>query len=500
MKKYYSLLILMLLAPALSAQIDTTFHTTYGGLSHDYGRCIVETPDSGLVIVGSTSSFGNGLSDVYLIKIDTAGFPIWSKYYGGPDIDWGNWLDMTADNGFIITGYTNGSGAGGYDILLIKTDSVGNEEWSRTYGGSDWDFGYEVHQTNDGGYIIVGETYSFGAGNNDVYLIKTDSVGDTLWTRTFGGAAEDYGRSVKSTFDGGYIIAGATASFGAGELDAWLIKTDSIGDTLWTRTYGGDSADFANSVYQNSDTTYIVAGGSHSCDSANSDLYLFKTDSIGDTLWTICFGGPNNEMWFDAIQKSDGGYAIIGYTETTIIGGGGDDIYYYLITSNGFYQLLTTFGGSGDERGYAIKQTSLGGYVMVGHTNSYGLGMNDVFVIRTDATGLTGNPPVVSYYDSLLIGLPNPYTSIESVNFYPNPLTNFATIDLSGISGASENIDIHIYDILGRKVRLFNKIKTNKFKFEKGNLANGVYVYKVIFSPYSFHKPITGKFSVVSSH
>ena len=156
--------------------------------------------------------------------------------------------------------------------------------WERTYGGSDWDIGFSVAQTSDGGYIVAGRTESLGAGLTDVYLVKTDAVGDTIWTRIYGGSGSDEneGASVAQTSDGGYIISGMTYSFGAGG-DVYLVKTDSVGDTIWTRIYGGSSMDWGNSVAQTSDGGYIVAGMTESFGAGSWDVYLVKTDSLGYT-------------------------------------------------------------------------------------------------------------------------------------------------------------------------------------------------------------------------
>jgi hypothetical protein len=145
-------------------------------------------------------------------------------------------------------------------IPLFALPAFAQQTWERTYGGTNDDLGYSVQLTTDGGYIITGETWSFGAGYTDVYLIKTNASGDPLWTRTYGGTNHDWGNSVQQTSDGGYIIAGQTLSFGAGNWDVWLIKTNASGDTLWTRTYGGPDADKGNSVQQTTDGGYIVAG------------------------------------------------------------------------------------------------------------------------------------------------------------------------------------------------------------------------------------------------
>ena len=162
--------------------------------------------------------------------------------------------------------------------------------WTKTFGGSSGDGGYKVQQTTDGGYILLGGTSSFGAGNSDIWLIKTNSYGDTIWTRTFGGSDNDVGWSVIQTDDEGYIIIGTKNPYGI-NADVWLIKTDSFGNTLWTKTYGGNDEDSGNSIQQTSDGGYIITGMTASYGAGNGDVWLLKTDSLGDTLWTHTYGG-----------------------------------------------------------------------------------------------------------------------------------------------------------------------------------------------------------------
>jgi hypothetical protein len=200
-----------------------------------WGMSVQQTADSGYVIAGYYSPFdrpGGGPHDVLLMKANAQGDSLWTKVYGGSNYDEGYSVQQTDDGGYIITGYAGSFGEGDRDVYLVKTDSLGNTLWTRTYGGTYNEAGNSVEQTTDGGYIIAGWTYSFSAGTPDsgnVYLIKTNSSGNTLWTRTFGGTGEDQGRSVQQTVDGGYIIAGYTYSFGAGGADVYLIKTDSLG-------------------------------------------------------------------------------------------------------------------------------------------------------------------------------------------------------------------------------------------------------------------------------
>jgi hypothetical protein len=188
--------------------------------------------------------------------------------------------------------------------------------FQRTYGGRDYDEGSSVTQTADNGYIIAGRTESFGAGHADVYLVKTDANGDTVWTRTYGGTAYDLGHSVAQTADGGYIITGWTRSFGAGNYNVWLIKTDASGDTIWTRALGGTGYDYGHSVAQTANGGYVVAGHTNSF-GVGRDIWLIKTDPSGDTTWTHTYGGTDYDCGYSVAQTTDGGYVIVGRTTTS---------------------------------------------------------------------------------------------------------------------------------------------------------------------------------------
>ncbi len=354
---------------------------TFGGSGTDSGWSVQQTSDGGYIIAGYTWSYGAGSTDAWLIKTDADGNDVWDKTFGGSDYDYGNFVQQTSDGGYIITGSTESYGVGNRDVWLIKTDADGNDVWDKTFGGSSGETGYSVQQTSDGGYIIAGETGSYGAGARDVWLIKTDSDGNDVWDKTFGGNLHDKGCSVQQTSDGGYIIAGETVSYGAGGLDVWLIKTDADGNDIWKKTFGGASTDWGRSVQQTNDGGYIIAGDTRSYGAGESDVWLIKTDADGNEVWNKTFGGSTSFDHGRSVQQtSDGGYIIVAELYMSEY-----SVWLIKTDADGNEVWDKNFGGDGFDRGNFVQQTSDGGYIIAGETASYGAGARDVWLIKTYA-------------------------------------------------------------------------------------------------------------------
>ncbi len=364
----------------LSCAMVQKWERTFGGAGTDNANSVRQTSDGGYIITGYTDSYGSGSTDAWLIKTDSTGKEKWNRTFGRSGYNYGYSVLQANDGGYIITGSIGALLSS--NVWLIKTDVSGNKLWDKTFGGSKSDGGSggrSVQQTSDGGYIIAGNTYSYGAGGSDAWLIKTDLNGNKLWDRTFGGSNSDAANSVQQTSDGGYIIAGNTYSYGAGGSDAWLIKTDLNGNKLWDRTFGGSNSGAANSVQQTSDGGYIIVGAN------NNNAWLIKTDSSGKNEWDKTFGGPGNDDANSVLQANDGSYIIIGSTRS--FGAGEDDI--WLIKTDAFGNSLwdKTFGGSNYDQGGSIQPTNDGGYIIVGGTIPVGAEDFDSCLIKTDANG-----------------------------------------------------------------------------------------------------------------
>jgi len=256
---------------------------TIGGINDDEAYSIVQTVDGGYAVAGYTTSFGAGSYDFYIVKLDASGTPLWSKTIGGTDIDFANSIIQTTDGGYAVAGYTLSFGAGSADAYIVKLDASGTLQWSRTVGGTDIDLAFSIIQTTDNGYAVAGLTSSFGAGGHDAYILKIDPSGTLQWSKTVGGTGDDYGFSIIQTTDGGYGVAGETYSFGMGLEDFFIVKLDASGMLQWSRTVGGKGGDVARSIIQTKDGGYAVGGETYSFGAGLWDLYIVKLDASGNT-------------------------------------------------------------------------------------------------------------------------------------------------------------------------------------------------------------------------
>jgi hypothetical protein len=363
-----------------------SFCKAIGGPGAEMGNSLIQTSDGGYAIAGHTKSFGAGDWDIYVVKLDANGNLQWTKTIGGESDDWGFSLIQTSDGGYAIAGFTSSFGAGQWDVYVVKLDAHGNLQWTKTIGGKKEDVGLSLIQTSDDGYAIAGFTSSFGAGLSDAYLVKLDANGNLQWTRTIGGPGDEIGNSLIQTSDGGYVIAGLTYSFGAGEDDVYVVKLDAHGNLQWTKTIGGKNIEEGISLIQTSEGGYAIAGITTSFGAGGHDVYVVKLDAHGNLQWTKTIGGKGWDVGFSLIQTSEGGYAIAGIT--TSFGVGEANVYVVKLDAHGKPQWTKTIDTKNENlTRSSIIQTSDGSYVIAGTTRSCGAGERDVYVVKLDKNG-----------------------------------------------------------------------------------------------------------------
>jgi len=371
-------ILLVLASTVLAAQPVEEWNRTYGGPYGDGAWSLNGTNDGGYIFAGYTSSSGQA-GDLWLAKTGSQGYMQWNRTFGGSEEDVGYSVKQTTDGGYIVAGCTKSYGMGEERLWLLKTDSNGSKEWDHIFGGfvsSSGDGGWAVDQTEDGGFIVTGYTMSYGVGGKDLWLIKTDCVGNKQWSRTFGGPKDDVGMSVVQTGDGGYIVTGRTASFGSGDDDIWLLKVNPEGDEQWNRTFGGPKDDVALQVIELKDG-YVLTGRTESEGSGGKKAFLLKTGLDGKKLWERTYGQDSSGISLQ--QTTDGGFIIAGSTNSPVTG---KDALLIETDPNGNAQWIMPLGGPGEDMGTSVAESLDGGYVMAGITNSFGAGAEDAWLVK----------------------------------------------------------------------------------------------------------------------
>lgn len=355
-----ALFVLLLLAVTIPVGASSTWSRTYGGADQEAASSVIQTNDGGYAMAGSTRSFSVGDDeDFWLVKTDSFGNVEWNRTYGGDGTERAESVIQTNDGGYAMVGNTAG------DAWFVKADPEGNMLWNHTYRGTKSSHAESLVQASDGGYAIASNTnFTPGGATSYVWLIKTDSIGNVQWNKTLGGGDPS---SVIQTSDGGYALGGYV---GADMPDFLLVKTDSEGNIQWSKTYGGEGKDVAFSVVQSMDGGYALAGWTYSFGGGGSNIWLVKTDSVGKVEWNKTYGGGS--AW-SMVQTSDGGYTLAG---TKLV----------KTDSDGNMQWNQTYGGTQDQV-FSLVETSDGGYALAGSAH-FGAGESDFWLIKTDGQGV----------------------------------------------------------------------------------------------------------------
>jgi hypothetical protein len=452
------------------------FEIVYTGVGYDNARSIIQTVDSGYAIAGSSTSYGGGTMDAFILKVDKLGAVEWIKDYGGNNVDRINSIRTTLDNGFILAGFSNSFGLGGYSVYLIRTDSNGDTLWTKTIGGLDWSFGNYAEQTNDTGFIVAGSTYNTSGMNEDIWLIKLDSIGGIMWEKKYGGINQEFSIKAIECDNGDYAIVGATNSFGFGNKDVFLIRTNSIGDTLWTKAIGESLDDEGRSVIETFDNGLLVCA-SHARPDSIKDFFLVKYDSTGIEEWrNTYFGNAADDEPYEIQEMFNHNLACIGYSKS--FGQGKKDFVFLEVDSAGNFKYSQTYGGIEDDIGYSVSTTFNNGLAIAGETESYGVLPVNIYLIIADSIGIsTGN---------VLYNVKETFQA-RQISVFPNPSQDWIYI----ISPPDVDVMSYIiFDINCRIIRTEN-FSSNPFKIPVQSFSDGIYFLTLNTSKGTMRKKFT---------
>jgi hypothetical protein len=491
----------------LSQGPSIKWQKTFGGSLSDQAYSICSTSDGGFAIVGLTFSSDGDVSnvnniyiDVWLIKIDSIGNLLWEKCLGGSSDDEGYKILQTSDHGFIIYGKTNSPNDGDVSGLhigmfplddgwLIKTDSLGHIEWQHCYGGTDFDWGSDLKITDDGGYLLSevirsndGDIANFH-GEYDYWLVKVDYLGNIIWSKTFGGISNDLPACCAQTTDGNYIIAGISEyNFGGlhtvpgiGGHDLGIVKTDSMGNVIWSKCFGGGDLEEPYSIIASENGSFYIIAENTSNDGdlsafyGASDAWILKIDSAGGIIWQKSFGGNGYDIPSQIIKTIDGGLIFVCTTSSNdlpVINYHGQiDFLVVKLDSLGDVEWEKCLGGSLDEYAQSIVQTQDGSYTICGYTSSFdgdvvfNHGEDDFWVIQLESTN-TSTQEIIDPIKDLKIIIDNNNLNIRFT------------------SEISKKGKLLLSDVCGRELlmkNIFIEAGSNNLDFIYSQLSSGLY-------------------------
>ncbi len=357
---------------------------SFGGTQDDAPAAAAVSADGGHLLIGRSGSFGSGPASLWVLKTDQYGIPAWEKSFTGTKEESGAAVAATDDGGSLLAGSTSSFGAGLDDLWLLKLDSDGAIEWEKSYGGPDRDWTESLAATSDGGFIVAGTTSSFGLGASDIWILKINADGSIGWQKTYGGSYDDYARTVCQTSDGGFVVAGETTDFGAGQSDIWILKLDQGGIIEWEKTYGGWDFDHVSALITTPDDGYALVGSTSSFGAGSSDLWMLKLGYAGEIEWQKTYGESYGDYGRDLALSGDC-FMVAGHNEPTGVGSG--DFWVLRLGHDGSIEWQKLFGGNDDDFARALVPLAVPGFLVVGETRSFGPGGEDFWSLRLNPNG-----------------------------------------------------------------------------------------------------------------
>lgn len=450
---------------------DTCYIYTFGGKKIDIGKDIIQTYNNNYIIAGTTSSFGNGNTDIYLIKLDSLKNRVWSKTYGYHGIEQCSSIIENYDSTIYIIGYTNSIGNGGYDILLIQIDSNGNKLFEKTYGGIDWDFGVSAVMTNDSNIVICGYSYSFNNTTKNIYTIKIDKNRETIWEKSISNIIAQEAKKI--LIENNSILICGYEQDNNGDKNGILIKMDMNGNVLWRKNYGSLKNDELNSITITNDGNYLLCGYTDSLNSGSTAFWMLKVDTSGNYIWQHIYDvTSSDDAFINIIEISSNKIYAIG---NTFGGFGGKGIYMFMGDSGGWWQSAHTLGGAYDEISGNCIINNKNEFVGIGSTKSYGEGDYDyyLFFLYPDHTFLGYTQFVTNIIEPL--SLYNIPTGKQN-SLFPNPSSGIFNIYLDNTITLS-NSHIEISTLSGQMI--YKKSINFHLSTIETDLENGMYIINI---------------------
>ncbi|MDX1912091.1 MAG: T9SS type A sorting domain-containing protein [Saprospiraceae bacterium] len=483
----------------LPAQPSMLWQKSYGGTYFDEIRETIETRDGHLVSIALTASYDgdvigqHGVTDYWVLKMDTNGNLIWAKTCGGGNYDWPYAIIEALDGGYVLCGLTQSTDGdvtgfhGGEDVWIVKLSEDGDIEWQKCYGGSGYESARDIQQTPDGGYIFSGESGStdgdvtVNRGGADMWVVKLNATGQIQWQRSIGGSSEEMGNAVQLTPDGGYIVAGSTSSTdgdivgGGGTEDYLVVKLDSAGNIDWLKLYGGNSLDIPWNMNRAEDG-YILNGISTSINSGDVwghngffDYWVLKLDFDGNIMWQKCLGGTDQDRGYSIVPAADGGYIAAG-SSSSLDGyvtqpRGNRDFWAVKLDASGEFLWEKSLGGTLSDVCFSVIETADGGIVLSGFNWSedgdatQSQGYSDAWVVKLAPEG-TGMAALAS---------------VETLSVFPNPAGSSVTLQTPE---PERRLDLGLYDLPGRL--LHHQILEENLSLDLGTVPPGAYLIRAI--------------------
>lgn len=481
-KKWLLIFILLFIHSIYFSFAQYGFEKKYGSFGYEEGHSIVITNDENFVVFGYTTSTTNGDADGFILKIAQNGDSLWMKMYGTSKEEVVKYGIETDNNGFILCGYIDVDSVN-RNILIIKTDSNGNEQWVKNYGGASEDFAYCIQATIDSSYILSGKTKNISNGNHDMFSFKINMNGDSIWFKTYGDSLNDIARHIEITNDSSYVMIGSSQNILTNKYDVQLLKLNFFGDTIWTKRFHQRIDCFGYSAEQTNDKGYILCGfHEDSLEYPIQNIFVIKTDSTGNEQWrdTAYWGFDYEGSMLHSIkQTSDSGYIAIGSDHLEIICKNSmsqsQNLYIVKFSSSGniVWENHYTQNNGLMEMGMDVAIVNDSTYIFCGYAETDMMAPNtgNIYVIKTNKFGSSWN--FIQEYPK----------GNYALSVYPNPANGFINILLKN-ENVFENISAKIYDAVGKMVyqeKFLNAFSNQVIylNLEKLKLPMGVYMLTI---------------------